>query len=220
VSPHFQVLLWQPFMLACLVNGVALFVSYLLVRDSIDTTFSPFICSAVSFFIVPLLYLFFATYPSFGLYHLFCFALAVTAHTDAQTLLISRLVTLFLIPLAWLGANLGWLPITPLQSIGGALLGLLVLHTTARMARNFTGQESLGQGDVDLLAFIGAFLGPFGCWYSLLFGSVMGSLFGIGCMLVKGKAARSMQLPFGTFLAFGALFSLLAQFKIITPILF
>lgn len=219
MSPLFKKFLWEPYFYAFTLNTCALFGAYYLVKDT-KIKFSPLTSSAVSFYLIPFFYLFFASSPTYLMHILFCGALAVTAHTDAQTLLISRFVTLFLIPLAWLGANLGWLPITPLQSIGGALLGLLVLYTTARIARQFAGQESLGQGDIDLLAFIGAFLGPFGCWYSLLFGSVMGSLFGIGCIIIKGKTARSMHLPFGTFLAFGALFTLLTQLQIIPQILF
>lgn len=220
MDPIFLTFLWKPFFYAFIINAIAVIVAYLLVKNEAYTTFSPIICGVVSFFLIPFFYLFFTSSSIFWLYIVFSGALAITAHTDAQTLLISRLVTLFLIPLAWFGANVGWLPISPLHSIGGALLGLLVLHATARISHKLSGQESLGQGDIDLLAFIGAVFGPFGCWYSLLFGSVMGSLFGIGCMIIKGKPSYSMRLPFGTFLVFGALFTLLIQLHIIPPILF
>jgi leader peptidase (prepilin peptidase)/N-methyltransferase len=116
-------------------------------------------------------------YATQSTYLLFCLALWITAHTDAQTLLISRFVTLFLAPLGWLAAQSGLLLITPLESVIGALLGLITLGLTARLAYRWTGQESLGQGDIDLLIFIGAFLGPIGCWQTLLIGSITGSLF-------------------------------------------
>ena len=153
------------------------------------------------------------SYQSHLTYGLFAFALCVTAQTDAQTLLISRWASLFLVPVAWIGANLGFITITPLSSIFGALVGLLTLALTARLALRWTGQESIGQGDIDFLACIGAFLGPLGCWQSLLFGSVTGSLFGIVFLAIHGKQARKMKLPFGTFLAFGAMAQLLMQLK-------
>jgi prepilin signal peptidase PulO-like enzyme (type II secretory pathway) len=131
-------------------------------------------------------------YATQSTYLLFCLALWITAHTDAQTLLISRFVTLFLAPLGWLAAQSGLLLITPLESVIGALLGLITLGLTARLAYRWTGQESLGQGDIDLLIFIGAFLGPIGCWQTLLIGSITGSLFGIALLLMYGqKRARS-----------------------------
>lgn len=151
--------------------------------------------------------------PSFiqASYLLFGWALATVLHSDAQTLLISRWTSLFLVPFAWIGANLNLLLITPLESIVGALLGLLTLALTGYLAQRFTGKESLGQGDVDFLACIGAFLGPTGCWNSLLIGSVSGSLLSLILLMMHGKQIRSVHLPLGTFLAIGAMIQLIAQ---------
>ena len=144
-------------------------------------------------------------------YLLFGSAFVITAFTDAQTLLISRWSSLFLVPLVWIAANIGIISITPLSSITGASLGLLSLAITARLAYRWTGEESIGQGDVDFLAFVGALLGPLGCWKTLLIGSVSGSLFGIYHIILEGQQARQKKLPFGTFLAIGAMIELLAQ---------
>ena len=122
-------------------------------------------------------------------------------------------MTLYLIPLIWIASNLHLIPIDPLSSIMGAMTGLLILSLTAKIAFYFTKQESLGQGDIDLLAFIGAFLGVSGCWNTLLFGSIFGSVFGIGCILIYGKdKTNSLLLPFGTFLSFGALLTIIQNF--------
>ena len=144
--------------------------------------------------------------------YLLCgWALATVLHSDAQTLLISRWTSLFLVPFAWISANFNGLLITPLESIFGALLGLLTLGLTGYIAQRFTGKESLGQGDVDFLACIGSFLGPTGCWNSLLIGSVSGSLLSIMLLILYGKKIRSVHLPLGTFLAVGAMMQLIAQ---------
>jgi leader peptidase (prepilin peptidase)/N-methyltransferase len=65
-------------------------------------------------------------------------------------------------------------------------------------------REAMGRGDLKFLAAIGAFLG----WRAVLFGLFAGSLLGsvIGLVtLVVGKPVWSAKLPFGPYLAFGAL---------------
>jgi len=65
-------------------------------------------------------------------------------------------------------------------------------------------REAMGRGDLKFLAAIGAFLG----WRAVLFspfaGSLLGSVVGL-ITLVVGKRVWSAKLPFGPYLAFGAL---------------
>jgi leader peptidase (prepilin peptidase)/N-methyltransferase len=64
-------------------------------------------------------------------------------------------------------------------------------------------REAMGRGDLKFLAAIGAFLG----WRAVLFGLFAGSLLGsiVGLItLVVGKPVWSAKLPFGPYLAFGA----------------
>jgi len=131
-------------------------------------------------------------------------ALIITIRTDLETLLISRLVTLFLIPLLWLFIALNLLPITLTQSVQGMLLGGGFLWLIGLMYQLFTGKQGLGQGDIDLLAFIGSLLGPLKCWMALLIGSVTGSLLGIAILLIC-RNSWNRVIPFGPFLALGAL---------------
>jgi leader peptidase (prepilin peptidase)/N-methyltransferase len=59
-------------------------------------------------------------------------------------------------------------------------------------------------GDVKMLAMIGAFLGWKLMLVTLVLGSFAGSLVGVGLM-ASGRGGMKVALPFGTFLAVGAL---------------
>jgi leader peptidase (prepilin peptidase)/N-methyltransferase len=65
-------------------------------------------------------------------------------------------------------------------------------------------REAMGRGDLKFLACIGAFLG----WRAVLFAIFAGSLYGsvIGLItLVLGRRVWSLKLPFGPYLALGAI---------------
>ncbi len=148
--------------------------------------------------------------PYLYTYLFFFSALIVTIFTDTTTLLISRYVTLYAMPVGWLLSNLGFSPLTPLESIGGSLAGLLILATVRFIAQKCMGKDGLGQGDVDLLCFIGAFTGPSGCWIVLMVASLLGSL--VGCVsYALAKEKQDILLPFGLFLGMGAILYVLFQ---------
>jgi len=65
-------------------------------------------------------------------------------------------------------------------------------------------REAMGRGDLKFLAAIGAFLGWRAVLFSLFAGSLLGSIVGL-ITLVVGKRIWSAKLPFGPYLAFGAL---------------
>jgi leader peptidase (prepilin peptidase) / N-methyltransferase len=64
-------------------------------------------------------------------------------------------------------------------------------------------REAMGRGDLKFLAAIGAFLGWRAVLFSVFAGSLVGSLVGL-VTLVVGKRVWSAKLPFGPYLAFGA----------------
>jgi leader peptidase (prepilin peptidase) / N-methyltransferase len=121
-------------------------------------------------------------------------------------------------------------PPTPLESALGAALGGGVLWVVAWGYERLRGIEGMGLGDVKLLAMIGAFLGWQAIPAVLLIASVCGSLVGIVVVLRAGgrkarqrvvrrlgwrallpflqRAARRTEIPFGPFLAAGALVAL------------
>lgn len=95
-----------------------------------------------------------------------------------------------------------------LRSLCNALLGAAVLSFPVWIAgRIYTlirKREGVGFGDIKLLAAIGAFLGLESGLLALLIGAVSGSAIGIAYILWRRKDAATYELPFGSFLCFGA----------------
>ena len=65
-------------------------------------------------------------------------------------------------------------------------------------------REAMGRGDLKFLAAIGAFAGWRAVLFSIFAGSVLGSVIGLLSLLI-GKRVWSAKLPFGPYLAAGAL---------------
>ncbi len=90
------------------------------------------------------------------------------------------------------------------DSILGILIGGGSLFLVAFLYEILTKKEGMGGGDIKLLAMLGAFLG----WQAVLpivfISSFLGSLVGVPLMLLK-KADGKLAIPFGPFLAAGAL---------------
>jgi len=140
----------------------------------------------------------------FPAYFIFFSALIITFRSDIQFMLISRFTTLFLIPLGFIFSATGLLPISIKNSLLGAFLGYGFLLLVSKIFHYLTGKQGIGQGDLELLAFIGSFLGIAGCWISLFLGSIIGSIIGLIYMKAKGKT-KQVKMPFGHFLAIGAM---------------
>jgi prepilin signal peptidase PulO-like enzyme (type II secretory pathway) len=92
---------------------------------------------------------------------------------------------------------LGWS-----TSLIGAAVGFGLFYLIAVMSRG-----GMGGGDVKLMAGVGALLGWKGVLLTTFSGSLTGSVVGILLMKLKGKG-RKTKIPFGPFLALGALVSL------------
>ncbi len=120
--------------------------------------------------------------------------------------------------------------VSPLDAAAGAALGGGVLWVVAWGYERLTGVEGMGYGDVKLLAMIGAFVGWQAIPAVLVIASLTGSVAGLVVMLAHGRsraarrvtarlglralapyvqrAARRTEIPFGPFLALGAVLAL------------
>lgn len=136
---------------------------------------------------------------------IFFSALIVTIRTDLETMLISQWTTLALVPIGIVFSFADMIPLYPLNSILGAALGYFLPWSIGMIFYLITKKEGIGQGDFDLMALVGAFTGVLGVWATLLIGSLLGSLIGGMYLYLNGSFQRNVKLPFGPFLAVGAI---------------
>ena len=90
-----------------------------------------------------------------------------------------------------------------LDALYGVLLGGGVLFVIAYGYQLIAKREGMGGGDIKLLAMIGAFIGFKGVIFSLVGGSLIGTLVGIPLMVIK-KENTKYAIPFGPFLSLSA----------------
>jgi leader peptidase (prepilin peptidase)/N-methyltransferase len=96
----------------------------------------------------------------------------------------------------------------------GALLGAGILYAIAGAYYLWRREEGMGMGDVKMLAMIGAFLGWKLVILTLVLSSVAGSIIGMA-LIASRRGGMKYELPYGTFLALGALVSSLVGERLI-----
>jgi leader peptidase (prepilin peptidase)/N-methyltransferase len=107
-------------------------------------------------------------------------------------------------------AGPGWL-----ASLIGVAAGGGVLWGIAEAYYRLRKEEGMGMGDVKMLAMIGAFLGWKLMLLTLVLASFSGTIVGVAVLVAK-KESLKYALPFGTFLAVGALVSAAAGDRLVT----
>jgi len=90
------------------------------------------------------------------------------------------------------------------DALAGALLGAAVIIAVVGVYWLVRRVEGMGQGDIKMLAMIGAALGWRAVPGVLLIASVAGAIVGVPMALRSARGMR-MALPFGVFLGFAAL---------------
>ena len=132
----------------------------------------------------------------------FACALIVLFAIDLRHRILPNVITL---PGIVVGFVASWfLPPGWVSSLFGILAGGGVLLAIAETYARIRGQEGLGMGDVKMLAMIGAFLGWPLMVLTLVIASFTGSIIGVG-LIASGRGDMQAALPFGTFLALGAI---------------
>ncbi|MEK7991568.1 MAG: A24 family peptidase [Thiotrichaceae bacterium] len=107
-----------------------------------------------------------------------------------------------ILPLLWLGIifNLFFQGFTNLESsIIGAIVGYLSLWSFYWIFKLITGKEGMGHGDFKLFALLGAWLGWEALPIIILLSSLVGSVIGVGLILIWGRD-KNIPIPFGPFL--------------------
>ena len=161
---------------------------------------------ALTGFLLLLLLYRFGLSPAFGVSAAFVAALVVVSFIDLDHQIIPDGISLPGIVLGLLVSALGLGP-PLLDSVVGVLVGGGILYAVAVGYRAFTGREGMGGGDIKLLAMIGAFLGWRGVLVTLIVGSFTGAVVGMG-LIVARRAQSRIPIPFGPFLALGAVCAL------------
>ena len=137
----------------------------------------------------------------------FACALIVLFVIDLQHRILPNAITLPGIAAGFLASL--FLPPGWLSSLIGIAAGGGILYALAEAYYRVRGVEGLGMGDVKMLAMIGAVLGWPLMLLTLILASFVGSIVGLGLM-ASGRGTMQAALPFGTFLALGALVAAVA----------
>jgi leader peptidase (prepilin peptidase)/N-methyltransferase len=146
-------------------------------------------------------YLIYGLTPLLAVRLLFACAMIVLFVIDLRHRILPNVITLpgivaglvfsAMLPPGWLASAIG-------AAVGGG-----VLFVIAEAYYRLRGVEGLGMGDVKMLAMIGAFLGWQLTLVTLVLASFSGSVVGVG-LIASGRGGMQAALPFGTFLAVGA----------------
>ncbi len=102
-----------------------------------------------------------------------------------------------------------------LESLIGGLFGFGLLYIIAIIGKKVYKQEVMGGGDIKLYGIIGLILGLKMTALSLLFASILGTVFGV--LLISLKVIKKTNpIPFGPFIALGSLLAYFYGYEIIT----
>lgn len=145
------------------------------------------------------------------------YVLIIVSVIDFETMMISDLFPLLLLLLGLAGS-----PVSPCfegawlsrlgQSALGAASGAGSIWLLAFAGKAIYKKEAVGEGDIFLMGGIGALCGWQGVLSSVILASFFGSAYGVTLLLMK-RADRMSHMPFGPFLALGAVINLYSLVK-------
>ena len=149
----------------------------------------------------------------FGHAAIFVWLLTVCSVIDMRHMIIPDVISLPMVALTplivWIHPDLTW------QSAAiGVVVGGGCLYAIAWIYWLIRREVGMGMGDVKLLAAIGGWLGYQAILPTVLYGSVLGAAWGLGAMAVTRRTSMQTAIPFGPFLAIGAVAHLVVGFKL------
>jgi leader peptidase (prepilin peptidase)/N-methyltransferase len=130
----------------------------------------------------------------------FTAALLALAWIDAETFLLPDLITQALLWVGLIGSAMSLTPTPLIQALSGAVLGYSMLWAVSWVFVRWRGKEGMGQGDLKLLAALGAWVGVWSLLPVLLMASVSGLIFGV-IQKMRGQLGDNGHFAFGPFLA-------------------
>jgi len=151
------------------------------------------------------LYLFYGFQPITIVYMILCTLLIIISFIDLKERIIPDVLSL---PFIFIGFILSFFlkTLSPIDSLLGILAGGGSLLIIAIAGTYLFKKEAMGGGDIKLAAMIGAFLGWQLTLLALFLGFFLGSIIGVIVLIInKGK---SDIIPFGPFIALGAMLSI------------
>ena len=149
-------------------------------------------------------------------FFLFTAGLIVATFSDFETQTIPDQVSLGLIPVGLIFSYFN--PILKdiyrgnpiLNSLLGMIVGGGIIYLTGIVGKLMFKKEAMGFGDVKLLAMIGTFMG----WKWIIFIYFLAPFFAISVALYKKIRYGQEYIPYGPYLAFATVFTLLFKDKI------
>ena len=133
----------------------------------------------------------------------FSASLVVIAFIDLHHKIIPDIISIPGIVLG-LAVSLIFNHVSWLDSLIGIIGGGGFLYLVAIGFEKLTGKEGMGGGDIKLLAMIGAWMGWRALLFIILISSLIGAIMGSSSLLLTRRGLRT-KIPFGPFLALGAL---------------
>lgn len=151
--------------------------------------------------------------PQYGLFLSFAASLVIISFIDLHHQIIPDIISLpgilagFIV--SFFSPHLSWI-----DSLIGLVAGGAFLFLIAWVFEKLMGKEGMGGGDVKLLAMIGAWMGWKALPFVILISSMAGIFIGGGSLLLARKGF-GVRIPFGPFLAIGALVYLFFGYDIV-----
>ena len=137
---------------------------------------------------------------------IFLSGLVAASFIDLDHQIIPNAITLPGIPLGLLAGFLAGEP-PLLDRLIGSLAGAGFLYLVLLYGGVLYGQEAMGEGDLNLIALIGAFVGWRGVIVTILVGCIVGSAVGLA-LIALSRIGRREHIPFGPFLSLGGVVAL------------
>lgn len=130
---------------------------------------------------------------------LFTWCLLILSLIDTQHHLLPDTLVM---PGLWVGLVLNSFGVftTVQEALWGCVVGFGSLWSLSQLTRLITGQESIGRGDIKLLALIGAWGGSPVIGWTLVC-SLLGAALAALLIMVLGKLSTVTKIPFGPFIS-------------------